>query len=378
MSSYKNFFDSIIPQTTGEEMLAAVKGAARSRKSNMKRVAAFVTASFAAAALGVSVLAYNPALMDSIRAFFGDKNNIISENINDVQVLSSGETFDELDISLVGAVSDESFTVIFIDVLRNDGGVFDTSDHILTDADGNELIMSDGEKCVLSPSIGFMDNKSRSVTCSGVELAEAARVYLVKDNEPTDNKMTLAYCISGLDREICESIRLELCDLVIRSHGGSEEGGKIHLQEKDRELFCGDFMCMINTDSIAYVSRAKVISPDTRVNIPISGERSGDTGHEEFTVKEISVSGVSVKLRLEGELSEEGNYIETYSSEGIGSVILKDKTVLPFGNERLPQIILEHTEGNTWYFEGSFILPQTVEPDVVDSIAFGDDVIEID
>ncbi|MGN1090133.1 MAG: hypothetical protein ACI4Q6_06985, partial [Huintestinicola sp.] len=210
MNRYNEIIENITPETSNEELFAAVKSTARIHRIYKKRVTSLWLAAAAVTMLAVTVLAYDMGLVDSVRAFFGDKQNIISENINGVNIIACENNFNALDISVSGAVRDEVFTVIFIDIIRRDGKNFDMSDYVLTDDSGAEIRMSDGEKCVFHPSVTFTSDRSRSITSNGIEFTEARRCYLVNDDNTTDNRITLAYCIPDFNFNAFETFRLDL------------------------------------------------------------------------------------------------------------------------------------------------------------------------
>lgn len=380
MSKYKEFFENIHPQTSDKELFAEIKGMARFRHRYTKRIALAVSAAIVVMMSSMTVLAYNLGFMDSVRTFFSDKNEVIPNNLNDVSVIKYENTFDDLDISVSGAVRDDRFTVIFIDIQRKDGGIFDTSDYILADNNGNEMIVSDGKKYVLQPSVKFFSEHSCSITSNGLELTETTRCYLVSDNDSSDNRITLAYCISDFKKDVCRTFRIDLENLYIESHYGSMRGEYIYLHSRDKESFSGRFLCEIDMENISSISEVITIQPNVHACIPVilrDRDKTLEPTQHLFTVKEISVSGITIKLNLEGERSETEGYIQTYGDDGIGIIILKDGTALPFGNETLPQIVLEHSDSDTWYFDGSFVLPQTIELDEISEIVIGETSIPL-
>lgn len=380
MSRYNEIIDNIMPETSNAELFAEVKSSARIRRIYKKRVTALWIAAAAVTMLAVTVLAYDMGLVDSVRAFFGDKKNIISENINGVNIIACENNFDTLDISVSGAVRDDVFTVIFIDIFRRDGKNFDTSDYILTDKVGTEMVMSDGEKCVLHPSVSFMSDRSRSITSNGIEFTEASRCYLVNDDDTTDNRITLAYCIPDFNYNAFGTFRLDLENLNIESHYGIMSGEIIYLHGKDKESFNGNFLCEIDMSGITSISDVKTIYPDSDADIPVLDRSSAKPDEPEmrtFTVKEISVSGITVKLKMEGKRMTDTEYVQTYGIEGIGRIILKDGTTLTFGNEILPQMIIDHSDGDVRLFDGSFVLPRAVDVEDIAEIVVGRSHFEI-
>lgn len=379
MSRYKEFFENIDSRASDEELLDNVKSMARFRRRYTQRITSAAAAVLILIFFPAAVLAYNSGFIDSVRAFFSDKNGVISDELKGVSVTAYENTFDALDISVSGAVRDDTFTFIFLDILRKDGGIFDTSDYILTDSFGNELIMSDGEKWLLKPSVKFLSDRSGSVTSSGISFREASRCYLVNDDDTTDNRLTLAYCISNSNKNIFKTFRLDLENLYMETHFGSVGGDYIYLKSRDKESFSGSFLCEVDIDNISTVSDVRTIYPDVSASVAVFDPSSaGIHGRHIFTVKEVSVSGITVKLRLEGERSETARYVQTYGVDGIGSVILKDGTALPFGNEALPQIVSERSDLDTWYFNGSFVLPQAAELGEIAEIVIGETHIPLE
>lgn len=381
MSKYKEFFENIDSRTSGEELFDKVKSMARFRRRYTKRIASAAAAVLIVMFFPAAVLAYNLGFIDSVRNFFSDKNGVIPDDLNGISVAAYENTFDALDISVSGAVRDDTFTVIFIDILRKDGGIFDTSDYILADSCGNELIMSDGEKCVLKPSVKFLSDRSGYVTSNGMRFGEAARCYLVNDDNTTDNRLTLAYCISGSNDNIFKTFRLDLENLYIETHFGTVGGDFIYLNSKETESFSGSFLCEVDTENISNISDVITVYPDVSASVDVfdpAFAKGPELKRHIFTVKEISVSGITIKIRLEGERSETARYVQTYGADGIGSIILKDGTALPFGNEALPQIVSERRDSDIWYFKGSFVLPQATELSEIAEIVIGETRIPLE
>lgn len=371
MSKYNDFFENINPNTSDEELLAEVKGMVHIRHKYTRKIIAVFAVATIMMMSSVTILAYHFGIIDSVRSFFSDKKSIISGDINKINIISSENTFDALDISVSGAVRDNEFTVIFIDITRKDGEVFDTSDYLLTDKNGKEIIMSDGKNYLIQPSVYFSSDRSRSIDTNGGEFMETPRCYLVKDDNPTDNKITLAYCISAFNYDVLTKYRLNLENLIIKYHYGSVIGDYVYLHNENEEFLSGSFLCELDMSNISSISDVQTIFPNVMTTIPVLSSYSTKINTHDFKVLEISVSSITIKIKLECEKPQGSLEVQTYSVDGIGNIILKDGTVLPFGNDTLPQIVLEHTSNNSWYFNGSFVLPQTIQPEEISAIVIG-------
>ncbi len=362
MSRYNEIFDKINPITDDDTLFENLKKETRvKRRISKKSIACIIAAAVVSTMTSVTALAYNWGFFDSVRSFFNDKNNVISEDINTPYVTYVNNSFKNMDISVTGAVRDEKFTIIFLDFTRNDGKSFDTSEYFLKDINGDDIIMSDGEKYSLKPSFNFGINNSHSISKSGIELTETSRCYLVDDDNPSDNRISLAYCISNFNYNVLDKFRIDIEDFTLESFYGQQRNDLVYLRSKDKEQINGNFLCEIDMNNITSISNVKNINPYISVTMPVADSSSPKQADYKFIINEITISDISIKITFEGEKSEKSQYIQTYNSKEIGKIILKDGSEIVFGNEYLPQIILNYTEKDKWIFKGDFVLSETIQ-----------------
>ncbi len=393
MSKFKDYFDEIAPLTDNEKFAAEVKRAARPKKKSRRTFIAIASAAAAAAMLTVTAsAAYEWNLGEAVRAFFGGRK--AEENIISADVISAENSFEDLNISIKGAVRDKAFTIVFLDIERTDGEAFDCSPYVLTETDGTELIGKNGITYSESPEYGF-DSVLPTINYIGGGSSQYAPTseYVLDDGDPTDSRITLAVCMDtshpfyGIeDRDfVSKSVKLELKGFKGNKHHGIKGKKSIYLIPYETVNMYGEFSCEIDlghseTESrTVYPNGTAALRAYSQSNDP---DNIGFTNFD-FTVKELTVSSCSVSVSLERSTPDETEYIDT---SNFGALIMKDGTEIKFDGYKNPSSVNEsgnitHIDGldngGRWTVDASVVLPKTVNIDEIEAVRIGDLTVDI-
>ncbi len=393
MSKFKDYFDEIKPLTDNEKFAAEVKCAARPKKKSRRSFIAIASGLAAAAVLTVTAsAAYEWNLAEAVRDFFGSKK--AEENIISADVISSENSFKDLNISVKGAVRDKAFTIVFLDIERTDGEVFDCMPYVLTELDGTEIVGKNGLTETYYPKYAF-NSVLPTINYIGGGSSQYAptREYVLDDGDPTDSRITLAVCMDtthpfyGMeDREfVSKSVKLELKGFSGKKHHGIQHETAISLIPYETLNLYGGFSCEINLGSSETESRT--VYPNgtaaLRAYPQINDPDEFKLTDFDFTVKELTVSSCSVSVSLERSTPDETEYIDAWN---FGAVIMKDGSEIKFDYE-CPNSIMEggnitHIDGiddngGKWTVTASFVLPKTVNIDEIEAVRIGDLTVDI-
>lgn len=393
MSKYTNYFDGISPRTDNEKFAASVKCAVRPKRKSKRTFIAIASAAAAAAVLTVTAsAAYDWNLGEAVRKFFG--GNKAEENIISADVISSENTFEDLNISVKGAVRDKAFTIVFLDIERTDGEAFDCSPYVLTETNGTEIVSENGGSDTYYPKYEF-NSVLPTISYNGGSTSQYAptRLYVLDDGDPADSRITLAVCMDttrpffGMEDEdfVSESVKLDLKGFSGSKCHGKQYGKGILLTSYNILNLNGGFSCEIDlghseTESrTVYPNSEAALRAYSQTNDP---DKIGFTNFD-FTVKELTVSSCSVSVSLERSTPDETEYIDTWN---FGAVIMKDGSEIKFDYES-PSSIREggnithiagmDDNGGRWTVDASFVLPKTVDIDEIEAVRIGDLTVDI-
>ncbi len=393
MSKFKDYFNVIEPLTDNEKFAAEVKRAARPKRKSRRSLIAIASAAAAAAVLTVTAsAAYDWNLGEAVREFFGSRK--AEENIITADVISSENSFKDLNISIKGAVRDKAFTIVFLDIERTDGEVFDCQPYAVTELDGTAILTEDGTANTYYPKYGFLSVLPEISFYDGsISKYAPTRQYLLDDGDPTDSRITLAVCMDtnhpfyGIeDREfVSKSVKLELKGFKGNKHHGIKGKKSINLIPYETVNMYGGFSCEIDlghseTESrTVYPNGTALLRAYSQSNNP---DKIEDTDFD-FTVKKLTVSSCSVSVSLERSTPDETEYIDAWN---FGAVIMKDGSELKFDYES-PSSIMEggnithiagmDDNGGKWTVTASFVLPKTVNIDDIEAVRIGDLTVDI-
>lgn len=416
MSEFKNYFDGI--DTTAN--MAAECGEIRSKAAKIRKRRKIATSSLGVtlAVMMTTTVAASAAggwnITQIIGRWFSGNTETIENNIAEVTAEKTENKFEFLDISTNGSIIDDNMIIFFVDVTRNDGNIFDCEEHVMKKEDGSIFYTSDGETFPDTPWYNFDLNELKfvlNVTESDgynydTALDVASRQFLVDDGNPTDNKMTIAFCCDrrSIVRQMSEdkkmiigsetvgagdlnsytvkSVELKLGALYDRRDFVAyqdEATGIAHIKGSCTERISGNWEGELLFD----IKPAKTVSikPNKASTFKVHpGGESIEEYDQSFNVERITLSQMSVSFEMSAEAPEQDRFIETYR---IGEIIMKNGDTVAIQPYTLVPC-LYHESGNLnehlppeqhsakWQVGGSVMLTEPIDPDDVKAVRLGD------
>ena len=366
MSAFKNYFDEIDTRAN----TAAECGEIRSRAAKIKKrrkivssglgvtLAVMMTTTVAVSAVG------GWDITEIIGRWFKGNSASVMDNLSEVTVLELDEnTFGALELNPRGVVTDENVIILFMDVTRTDGGVFDHTEYEVTDKEGNVVYDGNGNAYKDVPQIHFGVPQARAnvaytyyfddeVYYDKGEWDMEVRQYEVDDGNPYDNKMTMAFCFdktrvdifndaknesTGVTDTKLEGITLRLCNLkttkdhykLIDGEGVYEGKTAIYSEAYEDENMPLIWNAKLAFDAVPIDN--KTVEPDRSTTITVTDAGGMSHFDRSFTVKNISVSKISLSFDLEAPFFDFWNMPVYYD---ISSVIMKNGDVIDVTKER--------------------------------------------
>lgn len=414
MSAYKNYFDGIDTNANTAEECGEIRSKAAKIKKRRKiatsalgvTLAVMMTTTVAVSAVG------GWDITEIIGRWFKGNAASITDNLSVVTAENAENKFEFLDIAPNGAVIDDNMIIFFIDVTRNDGNVFDCAEYEQTTKDGDIFYGFDGETVPAMPlyyfsliELNFLidENIDGGVTYNH-KYGTLTRQYLVDDGSPNDNKLTIAFCC---DRAAIESQMSEIDKMVVGSKvidisdtfsynitgvdlrlGSLTHHRNILLYQDENGFYHGDSFVAERITGHWNSELKFDIKPAKTVTVEPNRESAfriytngGENGVHSFTVKNITLSQMSINYELEGDAPEKDSSLESWN---IGEIIMKNGdtlTIMP--NSYVPS--LKHEQGNqfyheqkTWWVSGSVMLTEPIDPDEVEAVRLGDTTFPIE
>lgn len=344
MSTYNDYFNSIKSEKDISEISESIVSARKKQIPIFKRFSVALAA--ALTAFGASVTAYAAAnnwdLGAILDSWFGGKTMLLDDCLSEVITENMVDEMENVDISIRGAVCDNGITTFFFDIERTDGKNFNTNPIPRYDYYGNPMLDSNNEQYFDSPKfefygdISFYDNEDKTYrTTSFIE-------YIVKDEDPMDNKLSIAAVLHDSD---------DIYDYLINSENKIKasilfNGIKIsHFEPLNED---GDFVETVDEYiegkwcTTAYFDysnvKSKTITVDRNVNMPFTNNtyNIGEIKTCEGTVdlKEITASNISLMLKFEFNQTTECYYPVIDPEEGIGKLYMKDGSCYTIGGDK--------------------------------------------
>lgn len=414
MSTFKNYFDGIDTKTN----TAAECGEIRAKASKIKKRRKIFSsaAGVTLAVMMTTTVAVSAAggwdITEIIGRWFKGNTESVMDNLSEVTVLELEEkNFDSLEITPRGAVSDDNVIVLFMDVTRTDGGIFEDTEYEVTDKEGNIAYDNNGEPYKLLPWYSFGVSQAK-VNVAWTAYADDrvynhkwdydmnVRQYRVDDGSPNDNKMTMAFCfdktniketlkLGAENADIIENMRIEditlrLCNLrdtrdrFMRKHG---DGSLFKQYYAENVPFIWNATLSMNFPPLESITA----EPNSEATFKITDNGGVAEYDYSYTVKNISVSKISLSFDLEAPRNSFDSYLLHYD---IADIILKNGDVIEVAKEReferkLPYLSragwYTDMDGNSTRFEHvSFILTEPIDPDEVAAVRLGDTTFPIE
>lgn len=405
MSIYKDYFDGITPEKDNENFADSIINAEKSKmKISPKKITAAAVAAATAAAVTVTGYASGWGLSDIFHSWYGKNENIAMENLATVTAENINDNFSCLDFEIMGAISDDNISAIFIDVTRTDGKNFDCAEYHAVDKNGIPYYYPDGKAAILTPENRFSatghsvlsvkpeeiykENELYEIRYDNMNPVYGIKTYEIKDNSPEDNRIIIAVCINKTElAENTESINLELYGFKCEKLTYSYENGINCAENYIAESINGFWSANISLD---FEECDKLISnPNEYISLEFYNHASTPESirHEmlDFTLTELTVTPISVSLDFEAPLHDEIMY--QFISD-IGEVVLKNGDTVKFGAHiDIPFFINEngsaldpeiadlapyYERGEKWSFENKFMLETPIDINEIDYVKIGE------
>lgn len=425
MSAFKNYFDGI--DTTANT--AAECGEIRSKAAKIKKrrkvassalgvtLAVMMTTTVAVSAVG----GWN--ITEIIGRWFNGDTELITDNIAAVTEENAENKFEFLDISPNGAIIDKNMIIFFLDVTRNDGNIFDCAEFNLARKDGSLFYDTNGETVAFMPMYyfdysapSFVVNVSfgEDINYDG-EYIVPTRQYIVDDGDPTDNKITAAFCCDRTSLEsqmrangkmtvgsevidVSDKLSYEIKSVKLKTGGLADrrirvlyeyDDGSCSVDGFSTERINGGWSGELMLDFEPSKSNTVTIEPNKASTFKV--HPAGTNGALEeydnsFNVERITLSQMSISFDMSAEAPEQERFIETYR---IGEIIMKNGDTIPIQPYTLVPC-LYHESGNLnehlppeqhstkWEISGSVMLTEPIDPDDVAAVRLGDTTFPIE
>lgn len=431
MSAFKNYFDGIDTKANTSAECGEIRSKAAKIKKRRKAAASAVGVTLAV--MMTTTVAVSAAggwdITEIIGRWFKGNTELITDNLSTVTAENVENGFEFINISPNGAVVDENMLVIFLDVTRNDGNIFDSGEYTATTRDGEIFYGSSGETRLFEPHFYFdvmgasftMLKKTGDDFVFSFDSSAPVRQYLVDDGNPADNSITIAVCcdmstlrqmyLTGLeaaknndeaevreadasgkfDYEI-ESLKLKLGSFTEKRNNviSQYKNGGVLIDSFVPERIFGSWNGELKFDIKS--PKTASVQPNREAIFKVNPSNPNADGVFEkydysFNVEKITVSQMSVSFELNGEAPEQARFLDTWN---IGEIIMKNGdtvTITPDGsstpsilrefgnvNENLPS---EYTS-ETWSISASVMLTEPIDPDEVEAVRLGDTVFPIE
>lgn len=420
MSTFKNYFDGIDTSTN----TAAECGEIRERVSKIKKRRKVVSSGLGVtlAVMMTTTVAVSAAggwdITEIIGRWFKGDTASIMDNLSEVTVLELEENnFGALEITPKGMVTDDNVIILFMDVTRTDGGVFDHTEYEVTDKDGNIVYDESGSAYKELPWCKFGVSQAKAnvaytfyfddeVYHDKGEWDMEVRQYEVDDGNPYDNKMTMAFCFdktridilgvskdesAGVTDTKLEGMTLRLCNLKTTKENYEPAEGKGVYEGKriiNSEPYETENIPLIWNAELAFDAVPidnKTVAPNSSTTIKVVDTGGMDQYDRSFTVTNISVSKISLSFDLKAPVFDFWNMPSYYD---ISAIIMKNGDVIELTKEleivRDMRSLTRHityTDKNgvgTNVEHMSIILKDPIDPNDVAAVRIGDTVFPME
>lgn len=389
MNRYKEILSELESGNSLSEDISAVTD--RGRKIRKKRrhmgAACIAAAAILTTSVTAAAAAYNWDIRAITEAWFGGKTEYISDNMFEVTVLNEKNRFDDLVFEPKGAVYDENVLIVFMDITRTDGGIFDCTPYTPLFEDGTPY---EGD-LELVPGHYFRDihvYRTDSFTEDGTtymwDVPFRTGECVVADDDPSDGRLTMAFCISAENMEKgTNEIHMEFGRLEEARDTVDHVDVRnwVYTNQNITEVMFGTWSGDVTFEPEP--CSTKRIAPYEKAEVNITHQHEGFDKHE-FTVTELSVSQISLNLKLESELADEMLF---FTPLWIGEIIMKDGSVYKIYQSSSEDHAIVSESGNIiwsgverpdkWRVNVTYMLREPIDPNDVSAVKIGNTVFEL-
>lgn len=396
MSIYKKYMDSVFTDRSLESQSDAVRKAARAERSKRRKMCAAGVTAAAVMMCSVTAAASDRNILEMAAEWLGIGSQKAESSMAQVRCNESYNEIEGVEFVPRSVYSDGVVNIFFIDLIRTDGGIFDCSKF--------DVYMTDGTPAIDPETGEQMTDKHRirfdhiSATSHGIDhetgeeipfVIIPCRPYIMEDDNPTDNMVTVAV-YAEKEKGLLENGEATICLLLggikNQKHSMRQDAkGHYWIESETVEAMVG---CWNGNLYYTPAECEKITLNPGNVSVfktyPQNVDENGvmpmyDTP---FTVDEISVSEMTVSLKIHGERPDEMRFFdefcvgEIFLSDG-SSILLNPDISTPSilkGGEHLPAISPADTP---WECSLSVMLPETVDLDDVTAVRMGSEVYDI-
>lgn len=403
-------FDEITPLSCDRELYESTLGKAeamtgmnenKKRKVNKPFVA--VCAAAAALAVGtVSIGAYYDWDFGKVLSSWLGNNDKLHEVISGVSVSDEANSFENLDINVGGGLTDGNMSIIFLDITRTDGGIFDMSDYLLEFNDGS--VYSEKKQLPKAFFDELICTREREKTGENTYKNPIvfAKQCFIEDDDPTDNRLTMALAWTERKGSASKGVEISLSDLKLTKltvdyeYSKSSEEKYIVAKDNAYESFRGSYNATVNLENLSADVKSAEVSENIALNFYNHAKTAEELKHYDidFTLDSVRVSPMTVNFKAHREISDEMHYLTLHSS--IGYVTLRDGSTVSIENGYYkPSFNSETGNGSPknasgqavyemprlsdrWDIDCSFMLEEAVDLNDVISVTIGGAAIMLD
>ncbi len=403
-------FEEITPLSCDRELYESTLGKAeamreinadKKRKVNKPFVA--VCAAAAALAVGtVSIGAYYDWDFGKVLSQWLGNEDKLHRVMSDVSVSDEMNSFENLSINVGGGLTDGNMSIIFLDITRKDGGIFDMSDYLLEFKDGS--VYSEKKqlpKAFFDELVCTREREKTGENTYGNPIVFAKQCFIEDDN-PVDNKLTLAVAWTESKNRDSKGIEISLSDLKLTKmtvdyeYSKSSEEKYIVGTDTAYESFIGSYNATVNLESLSAAVKSAEVSENIALNFYNHAQTAEELKHYDidFTLDSVRVSPMTVNFKAHREIPDEIHYLTLHSS--IGYVTLRDGSTVSiadgyekpsFNNETgngspntaSGQLVYEKLGLiDRWDIDCSFMLEEAVDLDEVVSVTIGGATVNLE
>lgn len=403
-------FDEITPLSCDRELYESTLGKAEAMREiseNKKRKVnkPFVAVCAAAAALAVgtvSIGAYYDWDFGKVLSIWLGNTDKLHEVISGVSVSDEANSFENLDINVGGGLTDGNMSIIFLDITRKDGGIFDMSDYLLEFDDGS--VYSEKKQLPKAFFDELICTRKREKTGENTYKNPIvfAKQCFIEDDNPVDNKLTLAVAWTESKNRESKGIEISLSDLKLTKltvdyeYSKSSEEKYIVGTDNAYESFRGTYNATVNLENLSADVKSAEVSERVMLNFYNHAQTAEELKHYDidFTLDSVRVSPMTVNFKAHREIPDEMHYLTLHSS--MGYVTLRDGSTVSIGNGYdKPSFNSETGNGSPknasgqavyemprlsdrWDIDCSFMLEEAVDLNDVISVTIGGATIMLD
>lgn len=402
MSIFKNYFDGIDTRTNTADECGEIRE--RVSKIKKRRKIASSTLGVTLAVMMTTTVAVSAAggwdITEIIGRWFKGNTESITDNLSEVR-LEDNEVVvaGNFELTQRGSVADDNMLIVFMDVTKTDGGVFDSAEYTVEDKDGNIYYSESGESYTEKPVYWFDVSYSRlfaeAPPPEGYDFNRTWRLegipvrqYAVEDGDPCDNKITIAFCFDKTTLYRYEDARdseIKYIELYLGNLHGSKVtfepyGGGVMAKASEIENIPFSWKGKLVFDT-APTEDVIITEPNREAGFKTT-DRGGITEYDQsFEVTSISVSKISLSVSLKAPAPEMDSFLIDHD---MAEIILKNGDRINVSNDwNVPRLtrgggyLVAYSTGD-WEENISFMFKSPIDPDEIEAVRLGDTTFPIE